>query len=180
MVQSIQNPAFGLMVTHLEHAAVELFAGYALAVEITETPRARCEGPDDPACLAVIGFVGDGLRGALAMIARESTTLAWLNAMGEPSGDPADVLGEFANMLLGRLKTRLLPAGLRLQVSTPTIACGNGLRLSTPPALSNWLGLRGDGWDLQVRLDTTFEASFLLREASTAESPAQAGEAIFF
>lgn len=179
IAQSLHNPIFQMMVTHLEQAAVELFEAYGIPARTSEVRSGASALMAEPSNLAVIGFVGEGVRGALIMTAPESTVLAWLNAMGETSGDCADVLGEFANMLLGRLKTALLPEGVPLQVSTPTTAAGNGLRLSTPPALSRWFALLGESWALKVRIDVTFEPSFALR-ASADVAPAQAGDAIFF
>lgn len=180
IAQSVHNPVFELVVKHLEVSAVELFEAYCMPARTVEAPRGESVPAAEPSILAVIGFVGEGARGALIMIAQESAVLAWLRLMGETGGDSADVLGEFANMLLGRLKTRLLPEGLSLQVSTPTTASGN-LRLSAPPAFSKWLVVQGEGWELKVRLDATFERHFALREvAATEAAPAQAGEAIFF
>ena len=180
VVQSVQNRVFELMVSHLEQVAVELFDAYGIPAEAGAASEVVFEPAGAASNLAVMGFVGEGIRGALIMIALDSAVVAWLKAMGETSGDPADVLGEFANMLLGRLKTRLIPEGLPLQVSTPTTASGNGLRLSTPPASSRWIGVRGKDWDVKVRLDTTFDSHFQLQDVRAAEAPAEAGEAIFF
>jgi CheY-specific phosphatase CheX len=177
---AVRNPVFQLMVSELEAAAVELFEAYCIPARKSEFARGAGAAAPEPSNLAVMGFVGEGVRGALIMSASEASVVAWLEAMGETSGDCADVLGEFANMLLGRLKTRLIPVGLPVQVSTPTIASGN-LRLSIPPVLSKWLVLEGEAWQLRIRLDTTFEPHFALRElGSTEAAPAQAGEAIFF
>ncbi len=177
---AVPNPVFQLIVSQLEAAAMELFDAYRIAVRKSEVARGVGASASEPSNLAVVGFVGEGIRGSLVMVARESSVLAWLEAMGETSADCADVLGEFANMLLGRLKTRLIPEGLPVQISTPTTGSGN-LRLSIPPVLSKWLVLEGEDWELRIRIDTTFEPQFALRERrSTEAAPAQAGEAIFF
>lgn len=169
------------MVNHLEQASVELFAAYELEAELVEfVPLPRFDEDALPATLAVLGFVGDGVRGSLVMVALESAVRTWLGAMGDADGDPADVLGEFANMLLGRLKTRLLPEGLPLQVSTPATASGKGIRLAGAPEHSEWVSLAGASWQAKVRLDMTFDASFTLRRGEGHEDPAQAGDAIFF
>ena len=168
------------MVDHLEEACVELFAAYEIEAALAPAPVSFLDSDVAPATLAVIGFVGPGVRGSLIMVALESAVRGWLAAMGEPEGDPADVLGEFSNMLLGRLKTRLLPDGLALQVSTPATASGKGIRLSTPLLHSQWVSLAGANWEAKVRLDTTFDANFALERTEEREAPAQAGDAIFF
>ncbi len=180
-LHSISGPVFEVMVTHLEAEAVELFATY----EVPATPASPSSTPGlhgltGAATLAVIGFVGKGVRGSLVMLALEASVSKWLAAMGDAGGDPVDALGEFANMLLGRLKNRLLLEGLVLQVSTPTTAAGNQLRLAMPPGESRWLLLAGQGWDVQIRLEADFEADFVLEEHGTRQAPAEAGAAIIF
>jgi CheY-specific phosphatase CheX len=180
-VNESSDPVFEVMVTHVEAEAVELFATY----EVPATPAALHSAPGlqgltEAATLAVIGFVGKGVRGSLVMLALEAAVSKWLAAMGDDSGDPVDALGEFANMLLGRLKNRLLLEGLVLQVSTPTTAAGNQLRISAPSGRSQWLLLEGGDWDVQIRLDADFDADFALQEQSARQAPAEAGEAIFF
>lgn len=180
-VNSKSGPVFEVMVTHLESEAVELFATYDVpAAPASARSAPGLQGLAGAATLAVIGFVAKGLRGSLVMLALEAAVSKWLGAMGDESGDPVDALGEFANMLLGRLKNRLLLEGLVLQVSTPTTASGNQLRLSMPPGQSRWLVLEGQGWDVQIRLEADFDAEFALEEQSARQPPAEAGEAIFF
>src|SRR5882762_1544326 len=101
-----QHPAFATMAKHLSGAVRELFEEYGIAVDLS--PRVEAARGQEPEGMAVIGYAGKGVRGALILIATEATVCAWMTAVGLPDGDVADTLGEFSNMLLGRLKARLL------------------------------------------------------------------------
>ncbi|HEY8945876.1 MAG TPA: chemotaxis protein CheX, partial [Polyangiaceae bacterium] len=100
---SAPNPMFDVMVGHLCHAIRELFADYGITVERSEDKTALAQSPGISG-LAVIGYAGEHVRGALVMSAAEQATRAWLSALGVSDGECADTLGEFSNMLLGRLK----------------------------------------------------------------------------
>ena len=131
--------------------------------------------------MAVIGYAGKGVRGALVMMAAEHAVQAWMTAAGVPDGDVADTLGEFSNMLLGRLKERLLPLGISIIATTPTAAVGSGLRFSEAPGPSTWSTYDGPDWKLRLRLDATFDSNF--RPVAESIPPAwcaRAGEAIDF
>ena len=114
------------------------------------------------------------------MTATEVATRCWLDAMGAVEGDLGDTVGEFCNMLLGRLKGRLLGEGLPILLATPTTALGSGLRLSLPPSQSASLVFEGPGWRLSARLDATFDPGFALQDTRDQDRPAQAGESILF
>ena len=138
MLASDQSPAdtaFELMVKHLAHSAVELYAAYGLAIEL---PSCRSASPAvlGVTGLAVVGYLGQGIRGSLTLFARNRRFGRGWNAAGVADGDPTDALGEFSNMLLCRLKGRLLLEGLSILSTPPTTISGAGLRLSVPPLRS--------------------------------------------
>jgi CheY-specific phosphatase CheX len=173
------NPIFDLMVSHLATVMVELFAGYGIPV--------RCRPAIDFAptqdagvSTATIGYMGDDVCGALTVLATQATVQAWLGASGSEHWDLNDALGEYSNMILGRLKCHLLVEGFPILLATPTIACGQGLRLSAALGQSSWLLFDGPGWQAGVRLDASFEAGFALQAASDREQPMEAGEALLF
>lgn len=155
---TIQCPFFDLMVANLADAARELFADYDIVVRPAIDQPNGC--PDDAIGLAVIGYAGRGVRGALVLMTAESAVSAWMKAAGVPDGDVADTLGEFSNMLLGRLKGRLLPLGISILATTPTAALGSGFRLSDPPGPSSWSAVDGPDWRLRLRLDADFAPGF--------------------
>jgi hypothetical protein len=172
------NPIFELMSARLADATVELFAAYDITVRrstaMTAPLSSECSGA------ATIGYVGEKVRGALTILALESTIAAWMDAIGAVEGELSDALGEFSNMLLGRLKGCLLIDGFPILLATPTTASGRGLRLSLPPGQSTWLVFDGPGWQVSVRLDASIELGFALQDAQCRERPAVAGDAVLF
>ncbi len=171
---------FDSMAEDLTASAVELFAEYELVVQRSGTgcPQSSSSATSS---LAQIGYAGDRVKGALAMLAKHAAIRAWIEALGLPCDtDPGDVIGEFSNMLLGRLKAKLLLRGFPILLATPTTATGNGLRLSQPPAQSIWLTFAGQGWLVGVRLDASFERTFTLQSGSARAQAAAAGTGILF
>jgi CheY-specific phosphatase CheX len=180
------NPAassvLDMMRDHLELATIEMFSDLEIALQRTPASApVTSVGSDEPSVVAVIGYVGTGVRGALILIALETTVASWLRRMGSEGADAGDALGEFSNMLLGRLKARLLPEGLTIRLATPTIATGTGIRLSVPPTRSAALSFDESAGSLRIRLDANFDVDFAFAETSEADAPpAKAGETILF
>lgn len=82
------------------------------------------ESADSPQMLAVIGFGGSALRGALLLSApREVFARAYPGSHGEREVDDEELrdwAGELVNQLLGRIKNKLLARGVGIAISTPT------------------------------------------------------------
>src|SRR5882724_4869835 len=155
------SPAFDLMAEHLSQAALELFSAYDVRLERSQSAAARGSG-DERSGVAVIRYTGEGVRGALVLIAAEPAVRAWMDAAGVTSGEATDTLAEFSNMLLGRLKERLLREGMSIQAATPSTESGAEIRLSTPPTLSASAAFDGPGWQVSLRLHATFAPDFEL------------------
>ena len=180
---SLDKDPFSLMDRQLTEAAADLFGSYGLDVHRLPEHGPRPPGlPTDQSIVAVIGYAGEKVRGALVLVAQRATVERWLTAIGEPpeTTDAFDTVGEFSNMLLGRLKARLSPQGFPILLSTPTTATGGGLRLSNPSGPSSWIAFQGSDWRLDVRLDATFEPGFALQHASERTTGADAGDTILF
>jgi hypothetical protein len=168
-----------MMSRHLNDVAVELFAAYDLAIQRAATVERT--GPSRGLyCVASIGYVGQGLRGVLVLAANENAVDAWRAATGVEECDVADTVGEFSNMMLGRLKGRLLCEGIPISLATPVTVCGAGLHSSIPPGQSNWQFFDGPGWQMRTRLDVMFEEGFAQQETNDQAQPATAGDAILF
>jgi hypothetical protein len=171
------NPDFELMDQHLTDVAFELFAAYDVPIE--PCPALAEDGlGQETYCMASIGYVGNGVKGVLILAATRAAAEAWTSAAGGMESDLVDTVGEFSNMLLGRLKGRLLREGIPISLATPMTVVGAGLRFSMPPSKSSWHFFEGPGWHLGTRLDAAFEPGFQ-REETHAE-PAEAGDAILF
>jgi CheY-specific phosphatase CheX len=173
------DAAFKLIVNQLLRSTVELFAGYGLPVELTDDPALAPRGGEGSG-LAIISYVGEGVRGSLTLLAHESAARAWMVAAGLVDGDPIDALGEFSNMLICRLKGELSREGFAIQIGTPTTVSGEGLRLSVSPSQSASFAFKGPNWQLRIRLDANFEDGFALPAFCDLQKAAAAGEAIEF
>ncbi len=177
-----QQEAFDLIVGHLTEVTVEMFASYGIAVKPAPDSQGSQPPPNEAAILASMGYAGDEFRGALVLVASRATIKSWLKAMGEPGDDAnvCDALGEFSNMLLGRLKTRLLPEGLTILLSTPTTATGLDLRLARPTGSHQRLVFEGANGGVEIMLGAVFEEGFSRRVPAQQEAAAEAGEMLLF
>jgi CheY-specific phosphatase CheX len=176
-ISATNNPDFELMDRHLMDVAVELFAAYEMAIE--QCPASAKEGlGQETYCMASIGYVGQGVKGVLILAATRPAAEAWTSAAGGRECDLVDTVGEFSNMLLGRLKGRLLREGIPISLATPMTIVGAGLRFSMPPGRSSWHFFEGPGWQVGARLDAAFGPDF--RRSETQVEPAEAGDAVLF
>lgn len=127
--------------------------------------------------MAVIGFAAETLRGSLLLL----TSCAVVEKLRPPDlreiAVPEDVvlrdvLGEFSNMLLGRVKNLLSRRGLAPLITTPTTIIGADLKLPAPTSgLSAWHRFSCAEGVLFVRLDATFDAEFELAPEKPLSSP---------
>jgi CheY-specific phosphatase CheX len=178
----IEQEAFDTVIRHVSECTIEMFDSYALAVTPQSEERTSQFDLNEQSVVASIGYAGEKVRGALVLIASRSAIESWLVALGEPSAgaDVCDTLGEFSNMLLGRLKGRLLAEGLPILLSTPTTAAGSGLRLARSAGSSALLSFAGPGWTLEVRIGATFEDGFAFTAPNNGEAVAEAGDMMLF
>lgn len=119
------------------------------------------EAGDDDVALASIAFAADGLRGVVTL-----ATPATLIETAAPDVAVIDAVGEQSNMVLGRLKNRLLEYGVALRVGLPSTAVARTVRWSPSlmDARSRWLRFAIGGDALFVRMDVCCEADFVLAE----------------
>ncbi len=120
----------------------------------------------DPGLIAVIGFSGDTMRGALGVTA-PSPAIAALHPLASArelaEDDLEDWLAELANQLLGRIKGELLDHGVTLWTAAPVLLRGISLRIAS----RSYEGLRaysfvGAAGRLVVWIDFKFPADLTL------------------
>ena len=164
-----------LTVRELRLASSEFFGHFALPVR----PCAAAETLGDKAVLAAaIGFTGRQARGSLALTLPKALALetAPLEALEELV--LSDWVGEMANQLLGRLKNRLIPHGVDIRLSTPTIVEGRQVRILALRGTSICEALMCGGHPVFICLHTVVVPSIDLR---ACEEVAQSeGEAVLF
>ena len=149
----------------LSRATQELFQHNGLIV----VPSAmRGEPPKGRQVLGMVGFGGVDMRGTLAILADETF---WRKIAPPvlPESDPilADMVGEFANMLLGKVRNAILPLGADVATAIPSALCGTDLALHrTSVARPDWHVFDSDNGPFFVRLHVAFRKDFRFVEDS--------------
>lgn len=177
--------AFAEIQDYLVSGCLSLFGAYGMPVEYAVGGAAEIRGP---AVMAVIGYATQNMRGALLIltsrevVAALTPTEARVNDAGAEPASLRDVLGEFSNMLLGRIKNQLILREVAPLLATPTTVFGDHLELPAPTSgMSAWHTFSGPAGDVFVRFDATFDAAFALSPAVDGRVPALAeGEMILF
>ena len=104
-----------------------LFGGMGLTAGHVGSQEAREIGAFER--IAVIGFGGETLRGSLVLDLPGPVLSRTHPRHSEHAPDLEDWAGELANLLLGRIKARLLPFDVVIQLSTPLVVTGRGTRI---------------------------------------------------
>jgi len=178
---AIEGEVFNLMSACLEDVTVELFSAYDLTIAPAGSEFAPDIATSERSTVAIIGFSGNRVRGALLLFASNASIERWMQAFGAGPGEESDTLCEFSNMLLGRLKGRLLSESLTILLSTPTTTSGTALQLSSPQGRSSTQLFAGADWSVMTRLDATFDSGFALEGSHVrVEGLAEAGDAMLF
>jgi CheY-specific phosphatase CheX len=182
---TVSAEAHAVMQQQLVTATVELFAAYGMTVEpVSEGPDLVPRTDVERVVMAVIGYAGETLRGAIVLLAGKQDVRRWQTGLDEADASIEaihDTVGEFANMLLGRLKTALLKMGVSFFLTTPTTASGVGVRIPVPHGgMSSWQHFQGAAGRIEVRLDVVFDPSFCFRTTVSNELPATAGDMMLF
>lgn len=105
-------------------AASELLDAYG--VKLAETAEVW-EESDEVLYSGVMGFVGERVRGTCLLAAPKDTILS----TAPQDARPRDWVGELANQLVGRLKSKLMAHGVTIALSTPVVL--SGVKLSPLP-----------------------------------------------
>ena len=173
---------FIVMERMLSVAAVDLFAAHELDTSEIAPPDHPAERGDS--VVIAIGFaVADGSRGSLVMTASRATVASLQGLDGGECSEAVlcDILGEFANMLLGRLKNSLLSSGVLLLLGTPAAAMVSELFLSTSFTDCRWLAFDVGGRVVGVRFAASLSEDFVLHEVrDDSPSPLAEGEMLLF
>jgi CheY-specific phosphatase CheX len=179
-----QAQYFAEIQEYLVKGSLELFEAHGLPVEhAIGAPAVDIRGPS---VMAVIGYAATTVRGAVLLLTSRSVVAALQppEIRDEPPTEALlrDVLGEFCNMLIGRMKNRLVSRGIAPLLSTPTTIFGDDLKLPVPTSgVSAWQRFTSAAGDIYVRLDATFEVDFALKmEEPNAPKPPAEGDTVIF
>lgn len=161
----------------------DLFDAYGMSVEHASGGVAEMAGPS---VMAVMGYASDEIRGALLLLTSPAVVTAlrppeMVARTIAPEDVLRDVLGEFANMLLGRVKNHLTRRALSPFLSTPTTVFGADLKLPAPTSgISAWHTFSTPSDAIFVRFDATFEPGFVLEPMQEATDMLAEGEMVMF
>jgi CheY-specific phosphatase CheX len=161
----------------------DLFDAYGMSVKHASGGVAELTGPS---VMAVIGYASDKVRGALLLLTSPAVVTAlrppeMVALAVTPEDVLRDVLGEFANMLLGRVKNQLIRRALSPFLSTPTTVFGTDLKLPAPTSgISVWHTFSTPSDAIFVRFDATFEPEFVLEPVREATGMLAEGEMVMF
>lgn len=103
----------------------ELFAAYDVPLRESKTAWGAA---NERQLSGVVGFVGQRIRGTCVL----AGSAAPLAASSPVEGRLRDWVGELANQLAGRLKSRFLEFGLEVHLTTPVVL--SGMRLEPIPS----------------------------------------------
>ncbi len=137
--------------------------------------------------MAAIEFGCEDVSGALVLLASQDLVSAMCPRSGRVDRDIerellGDTLGEFANMLLGRIKHRLVGHALEPVLSTPTCVLADELVLpEAADELLAWHTFRAArSRTLLVRCTTTLGAGFKLVVGGGEQPALREGEVMMF
>ena len=151
----------------VEGAVRALFEG--LGIELDVVPAVARTSDDIGAS---IGFTSPTLRGAVVLIStRKLVHRALPDEVREGATDEhiADWMGELANQLLGRIKNKLFPLGVALEMSTPTVIFGIDIaRKDTRSSVRRFLAFQHQGEPLAVFLDAVAAPDFAFSSPESA------------
>jgi chemotaxis protein CheX len=152
----------------VECAARALFSTQGLHIGAMRGSFEEKPADHDVACS--IGFTAPEIRGALLMTARKDLfARAWpaeLRSRVPSDREVCDWAGELVNQLLGRVKNALLPLGLALQQSTPTVVTGRCLhRVPASTKVARRFLFEEGGGSVAIYLDAVVAEGFVLSES---------------
>ncbi len=179
-----QQEAFERILEVLSECGETLFLGSGLTTTRLEWDEERAF--PGGSVVAMLGYAGEALRGSLVLqtgwdVAKKLGPDGLYE--GPVEDTLRDVMGELANQLLGRLKNRLLPAGVVLNLATPTTACGSEVRLgSASVGRSRWIAFSCGAGPILIRFDASFAPDFRLGDLDAAPeaAPMTEGDLMLF
>lgn len=132
--------------------------------------------------LAMLGFSSDVVVGSVSVIADLETLVDWrkLVVTGASSPEEArDWSGELANQLAGRLKNRMLRAGVCIYLATPVCVTGQQLEITTV-GQPHWSRVRTPLGVVQVSLAIQASDAWALYTVPSGREIAAEGDLVLF
>lgn len=177
--------AFEHIQDHLVDSARALFDAYGL--EITHVQDGAPMPTHAGTCVAgVLGYTSPTVRGCVVVAAIaevfERTLPPGVAESANADACIRDLAGEFANMLLGAIKGKLILDGVVLQLACPITAIGSAMSLPNPAGgTSTWHTFSSVHGTIHIRFDAQFDRDFdFANESVEREQVAAAGTEVVF
>jgi hypothetical protein len=173
---------FGLLCKLVEGEAVALLEELGCSGKATGS----CAPPQfaGGAVAALIGYAGETMRGSLTVVMSETAAaLARAHTLSAGPGLEAsrDFVGELSNLLLGRLKLRLLERDVMILLATPKTAAGGDLRVDgLTQDGSGWFAIDSKVGPMFFAFDAVIDAGFSMSEPDVERTPYHEGEMMLF
>ena len=167
-----ENEELGARVRELSaQACIELFDAYDVPLERTGEKFIQ---NDERMLCGVIGFVGRGVRGTCLLAGNEPP----LSRSCPEGGRVRDWVGELANQLAGRLKSKFLARNVEVALTTPVVL--SGVRLQPLPRGNHEpIILRSLDGQVMVWVEVESEPSFQLSDSEQGTMRGE-GEVVLF
>jgi len=160
---------------HVVESAISVFDSFDVGVTyVVGDTSASLKGS---AVMAIVGYASASVSGGVLLLASRVFVDALMpdglrRRHGASEIALRDVLGEFANMVAGRLKNRLAMHDLDPLLTPPTTVFGDELSLPAPVSgLSAWHRFETGNGNLFMRFDAAFDATFRLSPADESKRP---------
>jgi hypothetical protein len=137
-------------------SCLDLFASYGVDLDAIRDDVDLSGAP-----CGILGFNGDGLHGAIVLVASAELLAASCPVQGPGS---RDWVGELANQLVGRLKNHLILYGVDISLGTPTILRGHEIR---PIADTQSMSFRGPAGVARLTVQADMGFNLAARVQST-------------
>lgn len=164
---------------------VELERMLATSADEIIVPRERPSSPppqqEDGMVVATIAFEGEHAHGTLSLIGRPAVMTALQPAPLDEERDvvACEVLGDLANLVLGRLKAHLLMRGVDIAIGTPVTGVARNMR-PTDDAFPCCQQVELAAGCVFMRLDASFDERFELGDVRLSNLPALGDHGGFF
>lgn len=161
-------------------ATIEVFAAYGVTVRPVDSGSNGAGSLEQASVRAVIGYDGNGVRGALVLMAPRSAVKCWaMQARFDEKIGVHEIVAELANIIMGRLKDRLFFEGFPILLWTATPPSGIPTHLVEAQRSSAVADFVGPGGQFAARLDAVFDRSFALLPQTVRQNAPAAGEVLF-
>ena len=169
-------------------ACVDLFVSHAPGLdprEMADTAQPILHGDW---VMSIMGFGGETMRGALCLFVSRSAARVLLppglseDEMGgiDETDLVRDAVGEFSNMIVGRVKNQLLERGIVLVLAIPGTAVASDVCLPKSRPTAVWLELKTMADPVYVQIEAAVSADFRLPSIAPVFAVLGEGELMTF